>query len=218
MTPVQIKICGVTNAEDARACAELGASMIGFNFYPQSPRYIEPKIGRRIIEALPRGVSPVGIFVDAKAEEIRNTADATGVHCVQLHGHISQDTCRELVSEFRVIRAFSTDPQFRPETVSLFDDCDVLLDAHHPTLLGGTGLTCDWLVARTTRSLARFLILSGGLTEQNVRQAIATVAPHAVDVCSGVERAPGLKDHGAIENFIKAARMVDSSRVVSLFP
>jgi phosphoribosylanthranilate isomerase len=211
MTPVQIKICGVTNVKDARACAELGARMIGFNFYPKSPRYIEPKIARRIIEAIPSGVSPVGVFVDASAEEIRNIADTTGVRCLQLHGRTSPDTCSELAREFRVIRAFSTDPQFRPEEVSLFDNCDVLGDAHHPKLRGGTGLTCDWLAARTTRSLARFLILSGGLTEENVGQAIATVAPHAVDVCSGVESEPGVKNHKTVEDFITAVRAASSS-------
>ena len=211
MTSVQIKICGVTNVEDARACAELGASMVGLNFYPQSPRYIEPGLARRIIEAMPPGVCAVGVFVDASAEEIRNTADATGVQCVQLHGRTSSDACRDLAREFRVIRAFSTDPRFRPEEVSLFGDCDVLVDAHHPNLRGGTGLTCDWSAARTARSFARFLILSGGLTEQNVGQAIATVAPHAVDVCSGVESAPGIKDHRAIESFVTTVRMANSS-------
>jgi phosphoribosylanthranilate isomerase len=211
MTPVQIKICGVTNVKDARTCVELGASMIGFNFYPQSSRYIEPKVVRRIIEAIPPGVCAVGVFVDASAEEIRNIAEIAGVRCVQLHGRTPPDTCSELAREFRVIRAFSTDPQFRPEQVCLFHSCDVLVDAHHPNLRGGTGLTCDWLAARTTRSFARFLILSGGLTEQNVGQAIASIAPHAVDVCSGVESAPGIKDHRALEYFITAVRAASSS-------
>ncbi|HEU5246824.1 MAG TPA: phosphoribosylanthranilate isomerase [Candidatus Udaeobacter sp.] len=209
---MQIKICGVTNVKDARACAELGASMIGFNFYRQSPRYIEPKVAKRIIEAIPPGVCAVGVFVDASAEEIRNIANAAGVRCVQLHGHTSPDTCRELAREFRVIRAFSTDAQFRPEEVFLFGDCDVLVDAHHPKLRGGTGLTCDWLAAQTARSFARFLFLSGGLTEQNVGEAIATVAPHAVDVCSGVESAPGEKNHTALKNFITTVRTANFSR------
>ena len=216
MTSVQIKICGVTNVKDAGACAEMGANMIGFNFYSQSPRYIEPKLARRIVETMPPGVCAVGVFVDASAEEIRDTADAAGVRCVQLHGRTSPDTCSELAREFRVIRAFSTDSQFRPEEVSLFDDCDVLVDAHHPNLRGGTGLTCDWPAARIARSFARFLILSGGLTEQNVGQAIATVAPHAVDVCSGVESTPGAKNHRAIENFVTAVRTANSS--VNAFP
>jgi Phosphoribosylanthranilate isomerase len=211
MAPVQIKICGVTNFKDARACSELGISMIGFNFYPASRRYIGPEAVRQIIEAIPDRVLAVGVFVDSGAEEIRHTAHAAGVRCVQLHGRTSPHACSELASEFRVIRAFSTDPQFQPEEVSLFSDCDVLIDAHHPRLRGGTGLTCDWRAARTTRSLAQFLFLSGGLTEQNVGQAIATVAPHAVDVCSGVESAPGIKDHQAIEDFITAVRTANSS-------
>jgi len=211
ITPVQIKICGVTNVKDARACCELGASMIGFNFYPQSSRYIEPKLARRIIDAVWPRVLPVGVFVDASAEHIRTTADAAGVRCVQLHGGASAEICSELAREFRVIRAFSTDPQFRPEEVALFGDCDVLVDAHHPTLRGGTGRTCDWLSARTTRSFARFLVLSGGLTAENVGQAITRVAPHAIDVCSGVESAPGVKDHQAVEDFVTAVRAANSS-------
>jgi phosphoribosylanthranilate isomerase len=210
MTSVQIKICGVTNVKDAGASAEMGASMIGFNFYPQSPRYIGPGAVRQIVEAISSAVCAVGVFVDASTEEIRNTADAAGIRCVQLHGRTSPDTCSELAREFRVIRAFSTDPQFRPEQVSLFGDCDVLVDAHHPSLRGGTGLTSDWPAARTARSFARFLMLSGGLTEQNVGQAIAAVAPDAVDVCSGVESAPGVKDHKAIESFVNAVRTANS--------
>jgi phosphoribosylanthranilate isomerase len=206
VTPVQIKICGVTNLKDARACVRLGADMIGFNFYRQSPRYIEPRMVRRIIDVIPSGVWAVGVFVGACTEEIRNTAAASGVRCVQLHGLTSPKTCGKLARDLRVIRAFSTNPQFRPDEVSLFGDCDVLVDAHHPNLRGGTGLACDWLAARTTRFFARFLILSGGLNEQNVGAAIATVAPHAVDVCSGVESAPGLKNHKALENFITAVR------------
>lgn len=211
MTAVQIKICGVTNIQDARACANLGASMIGFNFYPQSSRYIEPRLARRIIDALPHGVCAVGVFVDASAEEIRNVAHGSGVQCVQIHGRTSPNVCSELAREFRVIRAVATDPQFRPEEVSLFADCDVLIDAHHPNLRGGTGLTCDWMAARTSRSFARFLILSGGLTKQNVGQAIATVLPDAVDVCSGVESAPGVKRHKALEDFIIAVQAANSS-------
>jgi phosphoribosylanthranilate isomerase len=211
MTPVQIKICGVTNFKDATACAELGVSMIGFNFYPQSPRYLEPDVARSIIEAIPPRVLGVGVFVDAGVENIRDRANTAGVRCVQLHGSISPDACIELAREFRVIRAFSTNRQFQPEEVSLFGDCDVLVDAHHPNLRGGTGLTCDWHAAQTTRSFARFLILSGGLTEQNVERAIATVAPHAVDVCSGVESAPGSKDHRALEGFVTAVRRANSS-------
>src|SRR6266513_6013283 len=101
MTPLRIKICGVTNVRDAKAAAELGASMIGFNFYPQSSRHIEPENARQIVEMIPRSVRAVGVFVDASADEIRNTAKAAGVQFVQLHGDFSPEICRELAREFR---------------------------------------------------------------------------------------------------------------------
>ena len=208
---VQIKICGITKVEDAKACTELGADMIGLNFYPQSSRYLEPQRAREIVEVLAGSLRAVGVFVDAPASEIRNIANAGGIECVQVHGDLSAKTCRELAREFRVIRAFSTDEQFQPEDAGSFPDCDVLLDAHHAELRGGTGVTCDWSAARATLPFARFLILSGGLNAQNVACAIAAVAPHAVDVCSGVERAPGVKDYGAIRNFIAAVRRAERS-------
>jgi len=209
MTPVQIKICGITNARDAKACVELGAQLIGLNFYPQSSRYIEPNVGRQIVETLPIDADAVGIFVDGNAEEIRNIAKTAGVRCVQLHGNFSPELARELTDEFHVIRVFSTHPGYRPEDVSLFSECDVLIDAHHPDLRGGTGQTCDWSAARATLRFTRFLILSGGLNTQNVGRAIAAVRPHAVDVCGGVERAPGVKDHRAIKNFVAAVRRAE---------
>ena len=215
MIPVQIKICGITNTTDARACAELGAQLIGLNFYPQSPRYIKPSVGREIVESLPAETEAVGVFVDGNAEEIRETAKTARVRCVQSHGNFSPEIAHELASEFRVIRAFSTHARFRPEDVSLFPDCDVLIDAHHPGLRGGTGRRCNWPAARATLAFARFLILSGGLNTQNVGRAIAAVRPHAVDVCSGVERTPGVKDHRAVENFVaairRAARLTETS-------
>jgi phosphoribosylanthranilate isomerase len=215
MTPVQIKICGITNARDANASVEFGAQMIGLNLYPRSPRYIEPNVGRQIVDALPANIHAVGIFVDGNAEGIRKTANIAGVRCVQLHGNFSPELARELTSDFRVIRVFSTHPAFRPEDVSLFRDCDVLVDAHHPDLRGGTGRTSNWPGARAALVFARFLILSGGLNAQNVGRAIKAVTPHAVDVCSGVERAPGVKNHRAMKNFVAAVRRAERIANVS---
>jgi len=213
MNRVQIKICGVTNLADARACVDLGADMIGLNFYPRSPRYIEPRRVKAIVEAIPRSVLAVGVFVDTTADEVRTLAKTAGIECAQLHGDVSSEACRDLAGEFRVIRAFCTSANFHPEDVGAFSDCDVLLDAPHAELRGGTGLTCDWSAARATLPFARFLILSGGLNAQNVGDAIAAVPPHAVDVCSGVESTPGVKDHRAIEKFITAARTAERLRV-----
>jgi phosphoribosylanthranilate isomerase len=206
---IQIKICGVTNANDARACVELGADMVGFNFYRKSPRYLEPAAVKRILDMLPPGISAVGIFVDADSAEIRKVAEAAGVRCIQLHGHATPELCDELAREFRVIRALSTNAQFEPQQAAAFPGCDVLIDAYHPELRGGTGQTCDWSAARAARRYARFLILSGGLNSQNVESAITAVTPNAVDVCSGVEDAPGIKDHRALEQFISAMRAAE---------
>ena len=209
-TPIQIKICGVTNSNDARACIGLGADMIGFNFYPKSPRYIEPTIARRIVDTFPSRTCAVGVFVDAEPAEIRKLAEIAGVRCVQLHGRTTPESCSELSREFRVIRALSTSLRFEPEHAAAFPDCDVLIDAYHPNLRGGTGQTCDWSAARAAMRYTRFLILSGGLNARNVDQAIAAVTPHAVDVCSGTETEPGVKDHRALDQFITAVRTASS--------
>jgi phosphoribosylanthranilate isomerase len=208
---IQIKICGVTNANDARTCVELGADMIGFNFYPASPRYIEPANVRQIVDVLPARTCAVGVFVDADPAEIRKLAKTARVRCVQLHGHTTPESCSELAREFRVIRALSTDMRFDPEYAAAFLHCDVLIDAYHPVLRGGTGQMCDWSAARAALRYTRFLILSGGLNVKNVGQAIAAVTPHAVDVCSGIESAPGVKDHRALERFISAVRAGERS-------
>jgi phosphoribosylanthranilate isomerase len=211
MSSVQIKVCGVTNVGDAKASVELGAQLIGLNFYPQSPRYTEARVARQIVEALPPNVHAVGVFADANAHEVRKAANLAGIRCVQLHGNCSPEMAHELAGEFRVILAFSTHTRFRPEDIASFPGCDVLIDAHHPDLRGGTGLMCDWSAARATLPFARFLILSGGLNEQNVGRAIAAVSPHAVDVCSSVESTPGVKDHRAIKDFVAAVRAAERS-------
>jgi phosphoribosylanthranilate isomerase len=214
-TAIQIKICGVTNANDARACVELGADMIGFNFYRKSPRYVEPAIVRRIVDALPARICAVGVFVDANSAEVRKLAKTAGVRCVQLHGGITPESCSELARELRVIRALSTDTRFEPKHTAAFPHCDVLIDAYHPELRGGTGQTCDWSAARAAMRYTRFLILSGGLNARNVGQAIVAVTPNAVDVCSGIESVPGVKDHRKLEQFMSAVRaasvMTDAS-------
>jgi phosphoribosylanthranilate isomerase len=185
--------------------------MIGFNFYRKSPRYIEPTIVGQIVDALPPRTCAVGIFVDADPDEVRKLTKTAGLRGVQLHGCATPESCSELAQEFRVIRALSIDPRFVPERIEAFPDCDVLIDAYHPELKGGTGLTCDWSAARAAKRYARFLVLSGGLNAQNVGSAIAAVTPHAVDVCSGIETAPGLKDHRALQQFIGAVRAAERS-------
>jgi phosphoribosylanthranilate isomerase len=134
-----------------------------------------------------------------------------------LHGHRTPESCSKLAREFRVIRALSTDTRFQPEHTAAYPHCDVLIDAYHPELRGGTGRRCDWSSARTAMRYTRFLILSGGLDAQNVDQAITEVTPHAVDVCSGVESAPGVKNHCALREFIRAVRATSSMTSASSF-
>src|SRR5947207_11313117 len=122
MTPLRIKICGVTNVKDARACAELGADMIGFNFYPKSPRHIEPEIARQIVETLPRSARAVGVFVEASTDEIRNTAKRAGIESVQLHGDFSPEPSGNLLGEFGVIRPFRPGAGFHREEAAASRD------------------------------------------------------------------------------------------------
>src|SRR5262249_23768060 len=155
--------------------------------------------------------------VDADPTEICKLAKSAGVWCVQLHGHVTPESCSLLAREFRVIRAFSTDARFEPEHAAAFPHCDVLIDAYHHELRGGTGKMCDWSPARAAMRYSRFLILSGGLDAQKVGRAIAAVTPHAVDVCSGIENAPGVKDHRALERFISAVRAASAMMNASSF-
>jgi phosphoribosylanthranilate isomerase len=206
MKSVQIKICGITNVRDAAACAQLGADMIGLNFYPESSRCITVGRAREIVEAFGNRTEPVGVFVDAAAREVRRVTELVGLRAVQLHGRITAGTCRNLAADFRVIRALHTTTQYMPQAAADFPDCDILLDGFHTDLHGGTGALCDWRAARETHQFVRTLILAGGLNAENIAAAIAAVSPDAVDVCSGVERSPGVKDHGALARFVAAVR------------
>jgi phosphoribosylanthranilate isomerase len=206
MNPVQIKICGITNLEDVRVCLETEVDMIGLNFYPRSSRYIEPQQARAIRLAIGRRAEAVGVFVHASSDEIRCLARRFDIASVQLHGDYSPEECAELAREFRVIRALPLTAEFRPEDAAAFPECDVLLDAAYQELLGGGGERCDWNKARAAGRYARFSLLAGGLTPANVGEALCAVNPDAVDICSGVECEPGVKDHTLITQFVATVR------------
>ncbi len=204
---VRIKICGITNLEDALLAAELGAQALGFIFYPKSPRSIKPDAARDIIKSLPPLVLSVGVFVDEEAEVVRDVAARVGLDWVQLHGKESPEYCRVLGR--RVIKGFrirdhnslTALPSYR-DAVQAF-----LLDAYRPGTPGGTGETFDWEVARRAKELGP-VILAGGLTAANVAQAIKIAQAAGVDVASGVEAAPGKKDPEKLRAFFKAVREV----------
>jgi phosphoribosylanthranilate isomerase len=206
MSAAQIKICGITNLEDARFCLEAAVDMIGLNFYPKSSRQVEPQLARVIRLAIGGNAEAIGVFVDTPSGEVRRIARHCEIGSVQLHGDYSPEECAELAREFRVIRALPLAKEFRPEDAAAFRGCDILLDAAYEELHGGGGERCDWNKARETGGFARFSLLAGGLTPSNVVEALRAVGPDAVDVCSGVERAPGVKDHRLVTEFVSAVR------------
>ena len=202
---VRVKICGITNLDDALASVEAGAYALGFNFYPESPRYIEPFRAHRIIEQLPTTVMKVGVFVNEPRKNVERIANDANLDAVQLHGDESDSYCRELKNLF-VIKAFRVNDDFQPDQVRQHAVDAVLLDGFNPRGYGGNGQSFDWSIALRVRSSVTKLFLAGGLNENNVAAAIASVQPYAVDACSALERVPGVKDLARVRSFIKAAR------------
>ena len=210
-----VKICGVTNLEDALACVEAGADMLGFNFYPRSPRYVAPDDARRITERLPASVVSVGVFVNEEsAGRVEELAARAGVAVVQLHGDESPEYCGAL-GERLVIKALRVAPDFAPESAAGYPAQAVLLDAYSKDCYGGTGDVFDWAAARAVRSLVSQLFLAGGLGTDNVADAVRAVGPYAVDACSLLERAPGLKDAARVRAFVAAVRRADEAAALS---
>jgi phosphoribosylanthranilate isomerase len=198
-----IKICGITRREDADRAAALGASYLGFVMWRHSPRYIPLDRVRNIVTTLPASVTAVGVFVNPTADEINAATDA-GISVAQIHGE-SNDWQGGLVPGVEVIRAVHL-ANGRPDAIEPdIPDHRVLLDVHDPVRHGGTGTLVDWSRARLLAQ-QRQVILAGGLTPQNVGDAIAQVRPYAVDVASGVESRPGVKDHELLRAFIAAAK------------
>lgn len=203
---VRVKICGITNLKDAQMCIDAGADLLGFNFYSGSPRYIAPVEARRIIEQLPCEVTSVGVFVNEESPEaVAGIADVAGVAAVQLHGEERPLYCRALKDRF-VIKALRVQEGFIPEHISEYETEAILLDAFSSKARGGTGERFNWSVAQQTRRFVSKLFLAGGLTPENVTEAIAAVQPYAVDVCSSVERVAGQKDEKRVREFIAAAK------------
>ena len=203
---VLIKICGITNLADAEAACAAGAGALGFNFYPRSPRYVAPAAARAIIERLRASVLTVGVFVDeAEPAQVARAADEAGVAAVQLHGDESAAYCAALADR-TVIKALRVGARFTPEAATRYAAHAILLDAFSPRAHGGTGQVFDWSLARRTRELVPRLFLAGGLNAENVGAGIAVVRPYAVDVCSGVEAAPGRKDLPKLRAFVAAVR------------
>lgn len=191
-----VKICGITNLEDALAAVEGGAAALGFNFWPRSPRYIEPERAAAIAAALPPHVWKAGVFVDQP--EAASIAREAGLDIVQLHGAETPDV---YPADFRVWKAARVEPGF---DLAQWQDCPaeaLLLDGPAGALYGGSGATFDWRLARGGKRI----VLAGGLDASNVRAAIAEARPWGVDACSRLESAPGRKDRRKLATFLQAA-------------
>lgn len=205
----RLKICGIRTPEDLAAAVEAGADALGFNFYPPSPRALEPSEAAELVARVPLWVDPVALFVNEPVARIRSVANAIGVRTLQLHGHLPPEKYDEL-AEFRIVLAV---PAVAGETVARLAPyreriAAVLLDAAVTGMHGGTGRRADWdEVRRVQEAYPELpLILAGGLTPENVAAAVQAVAPYAVDVASGVERAPGMKDAAKMQAFATALR------------
>jgi phosphoribosylanthranilate isomerase len=195
---VKLKVCGVTSLEDARASVDCGAEYLGFNFYPKSPRYISPAAARAVIERLPDDVVSVGVFVnEPRPEDVDEILRVSGARMAQLHGDESPDYCASLGAE-RVIKALRVGDDFDARRVLDYPASAILLDAFDAKLYGGTGKTANWVVAREAARLTR-IFLAGGLSPENIAEAIRAVEPFGVDVNSGVESAPGRKSPDKLE-------------------
>ena len=208
MAVTRVKICGICRVGDARLAVELGASAIGFVFWPGSPRYIAPAEARDIAAHLPAHVTAVGVFVDQPAEYVAEVAELVPLGAVQLHGSESIEAFADVRQP--VIKAVQVGEGFQTATIDRWPaSVTVLLDAHDPIRRGGTGRTIDWTLAAAV-ARQRPTILSGGLTAANVAEAIARVQPQMVDVSSGVESAPGRKDPDKLREFFAAVSSVVS--------
>ncbi len=204
---VRVKVCGVTTLDDALVAAAAGADALGFNFWPESPRYLEPARAAEIIALLPPFVTPVGVFVDEPARSVERVAQAAGVRAVQLHGdEPPQDVDMLAAAGLTVIKAFRVGRLFRAQALKQYARAGAfLLDSGVKGKRGGTGKAFDWKKARPAARYGRVL-LAGGLTVKNVAEAVQQAKPFGVDVCTGVETRPGVKDHALMREFIRQAK------------
>ncbi|MEP7212145.1 MAG: phosphoribosylanthranilate isomerase [Acidobacteriota bacterium] len=203
----RVKICGITNLDDALRSAAFGADELGFNFYPKSPRYVTPRNAAAIARGLPSHVVKVGVFVNETLGEIVRAAENVSLDAVQLHGDELPEfvaSVRECINAF-VIKAFRVSRPFDRDTIAGTGADAILLDAYSKNEYGGTGETFDWDIAASVSKRVPMLYLAGGLSEHNVADAIAAVNPYCVDACSCLESKPGVKDEQKLRNFLQNA-------------
>jgi phosphoribosylanthranilate isomerase len=191
MLIVKVKICGLTNYEDAAAAIDLGADLLGFNFYPKSPRYIEPTKAAKIINKLPAFIDIVGVFVNEPVEQIHETGNLCHLDWIQLHGDEDPEFCKEFRSHnVKVMKAIRVKDQKDVESAENFFTDAILLDAFNPKKYGGTGISFDWNIIG---HIGKRVFLAGGINPDNAAKAVE-LGVYGIDVCSGIEAKPGKKD------------------------
>ncbi|MHC4927641.1 MAG: phosphoribosylanthranilate isomerase [Planctomycetota bacterium] len=203
MIPVKVKICGITNLEDAEAAIDLRADILGFNFFPKSPRYIEPEKAMEIIAKLPAHVDIAGVFVNAEPQTISALANPGMINWVQFHGDESPDFCHQFKAwNLRTIKAVRVKDAASVKEAEAFQTSALLFDAFNPKLYGGTGETFDWSLVK---NCPQRIFLAGGITPDNVQKALEQDI-YGVDVCSGIEAEPGKKDQAKMKKLFENIR------------
>jgi len=203
MPDVKVKICGITDYEDASAAVEMGADMLGFNFYPESPRYVTPQQAAGIIDRLPAFVDVVGVFVNAPVSDIQETINTCQINWIQLHGDEKPEFCRSLFTlDARTIKAIRVKTRQDIKEAEDFSTDAILLDAFEPAQYGGTGRSFDWNILA---DMNENIFLAGGINPQNAERAVKT-GVYGIDICSGIESQPGKKDHNKMKQLFDNIR------------
>jgi len=203
---VKVKICGITDLRDALKAHELGADFVGFVFFENSPRKIDPEHARVIIDGLPKDLMKVGLFLNQDAPAVRSIAERCRLDILQLHGDEDRRYCKRLGGDFKIIKSFKVKDPSSIKGVDRYKEADYyLFDTYVKGIPGGTGKCFNWDILGG-KTFKKPIFLAGGLTPENVSAAIRKAAPFAVDVASGVEKAPGKKDYGRLKEFIYNAK------------
>ncbi|MCM8795155.1 MAG: phosphoribosylanthranilate isomerase [Candidatus Omnitrophica bacterium] len=205
---MKVKICGITNLEDALSAVILGASALGFIFYRRSPRYISPRRARNIIRLIPREIIKVGVFVNAKEKRIRQIARMVKLDMLQFHGDETPDFCRRFKG-YKIIKAFRVKDKLELKEILRYKTFGYLFDTFSKKNFGGTGKRFNWKLLKNIGKLKQKIFLSGGLNARNVRYVVRYLHPDWVDVSSSLERSPGKKDPKKIKAFIQVAKKLD---------
>jgi len=202
----KVKICGITNLEDAQAAVKAGCDALGFIFYKKSPRYITPAKAAKIAKSLPKGIFKIGVFVDSTEKNIKRIAETCGLDMLQFHGHESPELCRRL-RQHKIIKVLHVKNRLDTQNMLRYKPFAWLFDTFNSKKMGGTGKGFDWALIRNIK-VKEPIFLSGGLNAANVGKAIKLIHPDWVDVSTSLETRPGKKDHKRIREFINAAKKV----------